>query len=154
MVSRAWRSTGPLRAAIHSPGDAALAARIAFFILRAPSELERVDVGSYLAGLRSARRPPSADRQSSQQRIVRLRNGVLALPRLWRRSNCYLRALVLYRFLDAASADVRLHMGIEERESAAHLHGHAWVSVDGEVVEGPEGVLLDSLREIPVDVRR
>ena len=153
-MSRAWRSTGPLRAAIQSPGDAALAARIALFILRAPSELERADVGSYLERLRRAKRPPSPDRESSQLRIVRLRNGVLALPRLWRRSNCYTRALVLYRFLDAASGDVRLHMGIEERESDAHLHGHAWVSVDGEVVEGPEGVLLERLREIPVDARR
>jgi hypothetical protein len=154
VVTRAWRSTAPLRAAIRTPGDAALALRIAFFALRAPRELERADVPSYLDTLRRAERPQSADRETSQRRIVRLRNGVLALPRLWRRNNCYLRALVLYRFLDAPDGDVRLHLGIEERESAEHLHGHAWVTVDGEVVEGPEGVLLERLREIPVDARR
>ena len=154
MVARAWRSTATLRAAVRSLGDAALAARIALFVVRAPHELERADLPSYLRALRRAQRPPSRDREASQQRVVRLRNGVLALPRLWRRNTCYVRALVLYRFLDAGDADVRLHLGVEERGRGEHLHGHAWVSVNGDVVEGPEGVLLERLQEIPVDARR
>jgi hypothetical protein len=143
-----------LRAAIRSLGDAALAARIGLFVVRAPRDLERADLRSYLRALRRAPRPPARNREASQQRIVRLRNGVLALPRLWRRNTCYVRALVLYRFLDAGDADVRLHLGVEERGFGEHLHGHAWVSVNGEVVEGPEGVLLERLQEIPVDARR
>jgi Transglutaminase-like superfamily len=154
VVRRWWRSTAALRAAVRGPADFVLAARIAAFVVAAPRELARADVASYLEDLRRAPRPHAGDRDASQQRVVRLRNGVLSLPWFWRRNNCYVRALVLCRFLDAGSGVVRIHIGIEQRETDAHLHGHAWVTVDAKLIEGPEGVLLERLREIPVHARR
>jgi hypothetical protein len=153
VMQRYWRATAGLRSAVRSPADAALAARIALFAITAPHHLERTDVESYLKRLRRQSRPRAIDVRGSRERIVRLRNGVLGMPWIWRRNTCYLRALVLYRFLDG-DGEPQLHVGVEEDRSTDRLHGHAWVSVGGEVIEGPDGVVLDRVREIPMYARR
>jgi hypothetical protein len=80
--------------------------------------------------------------------------AVLSLPRFWRMNTCYVRALIIYRFLPAADHDVLLHIGIEQRGEARELHGHAWLTLDDELLEAPDDVLLSSLREVPLDARR
>ena len=69
-------------------------------------------------------------------------------------NTCYVRALIIYRFLPATEHDVLLHIGIEQRGEQRELHGHAWLTLDDELLEAPDNVLLSSLREVPLDARR
>ena len=98
-----------------------------------------------LEGLRRSRWP-----RASQERVARLR-GWWLWKRFGDRNTCYVRALTMYRFLGAPQEQLQLHMGIEEL-AATHdrLHGHAWVSVGGTVIEGPEAALAGRVREIPL----
>ncbi len=149
MVKQLVRSANVLRKAIRTPGDVALTARIGFFILRAPRELARTNVPEFLERLRQASRPRARDLASGAERIKRLRGACLALPALWRRDSCYVRALTLYRFLDPGTRKVQVHFGVELPDPRMErLHGHAWVTVDHEMLEGPEAVAGGRIREI------
>ena len=97
--------------------------------------------------LRVGHRPAAADVVAARDRIARLRSAWLALPRLRRRNTCYVRALTLYRFLDAGGRDVGLHVGIE-RHQTDRLRGHAWITVDGQMLEGPPEVEAGSIVEV------
>ena len=91
---------------------------------------------------------------SGRRRIARLRRLVLRVPGLRARNTCYMRALTMYRFLDAGDATVRFHVGVEERDDpAVRLHGHAWVSVDGVVIEEGPLAVGRPMREVDVDPR-
>jgi hypothetical protein len=71
------------------------------------------------------------------------------------RDTCYLRAFTLYRFLEAGEAPVGIHFGIERpRQGGDRLRGHAWVTVDGQLLEGPEAVAAGAITEIPLEGRR
>ena len=73
-------------------------------------------------------------------------------PRLRRRNTCYVRAFTLYRFVDAGTRDVRIHFGVEPDRSD-RLRGHAWVTVDGEMLEGPPEVTTGSIVEVNLGAR-
>lgn len=141
-----------------SPRDVMLAVRIAWFVRRLPDALARRDVASFLQGLRkmnaSRRKGRRRDVRAEAGHIRRIAMAVLSLPRFWRMNTCYVRALVIYRFLPAADHDVLLHIGIEQRGERRELHGHAWLTLDDELLEAPDDVLLSSLREVPLDARR
>lgn len=142
-----------VRAAIRTPADALLLIEMAAFIARISGEARRSDVPSFFRRLARARRPKAATLERGFTRIVRLRGACLAMPRLWRRDTCYVRALTLYRFLDAGDSSVRVHFGVEEPSSKSErLRGHAWVSVDGRMLEGPDAVREQRIREVPLDV--
>lgn len=119
---------------------------IGWFILRAPDRMRRQDLRTFVRGLRAAKRP-----RGTHERVSRM-----ASYWFWRcfpsRNTCYMRAMTLYRFLDVSSDRVRLHLGIEHRESTHdRLHGHAWVSVDGRIIEGPPIAYEGRVREIALD---
>lgn len=66
-------------------------------------------------------------------------------------NTCYVRALTLYRFINAPNQQVGIHFGIEQRnDPKERLRGHAWVSIDGEVVEGPQDQITGKLIEMPI----
>ena len=86
---------------------------------------------------------------------MRLRTAWLRLPFLRARNTCYLRAFTLYRFLDAGDRRVGIHFGIQPpAQPGDRLRGHAWVTVDGLLLEGPEEVARGGILEIPVGGRR
>jgi hypothetical protein len=140
-----------------SPRDVVLAIRIALFVRRLPSDLARRDVTTFLDGLRRMKAAAGSERGDVRARarhIRRIAMAVLSLPRFWQWNTCYVRALVIYRFLAAADHDVVLHIGIEQRGAERALHGHAWLTLGDELLEAPDDVLLSSLREVPLDARR
>jgi hypothetical protein len=151
-VARAARMT--LGAAIkgaRSPSDLVLTIRIGLFVLRLPSELGKRDVTTFLRELRAAPRPSARDVDASVERIRRIAAAVLSLPRFWHWNTCYVRALILYRFVDARDREMQLHLGIEQRGPEERLHGHAWLTLAGEVLEAPAEGSLATLREVPLD---
>jgi hypothetical protein len=133
------------------PSDVLLAAQIALFIWRAPAHMRGQHLGAFLASLRSRPRPRARSVQESLERIQRLRGLCLWLPPLRSRNSCYIRALTLYRFLEAGEDKVTIHFGIEERDDPAErLRGHAWVELNGRLLEGPPEVIHSVLREVPL----
>jgi hypothetical protein len=154
-ASRMTAST--LRSVGLAPQDIVLAVRIAWFVNRLPGDLARRDVATFLRDLRrpnAARRNVGRDVYAEARHIRRIAMAVLSLPRYWQRNTCYVRALVIYHFLAATDHDVVLHLGIEQRGPERELHGHAWLTLDGALLEAPDDVLLSSLREVPLDARR
>jgi hypothetical protein len=144
------RLAGPRRRIGRARRDALLFVRIGWFIARAPAAMERDDLPAFIGRLRRGGRPAASDPWSGRWRIVRLRNVWL---RRWFRGHdtCYVRALVLYRFLDPGTHDIGFHVGIEPpRRTGDRLRGHAWVTCDGEVLEGPPELVTGAVREVPL----
>jgi hypothetical protein len=136
-----------LRFVLREPANAWLALNIGVFILSAHRRLARQSVPRFISGLRrnGIVRIPRAPRE----RIVRFRNWWLQKPALRKCDTCYVRAMTLYRFLDAPDCDLALHIGIETRENTnERLRGHAWISLGGELLEGPQAVAQGRIREI------
>lgn len=137
------------RRAFRHPADVVFGARIGWFIWRCPAGIERTDLAAFLAGLRRRPHPVSADVEASRRRVVELRDAWLRLRPLRAHNTCYVRAFTLYRFLDAPGHDVGIHFGVESRRRD-RLHGHAWVTVDGTLLEGPPEVDLATIVEVNV----
>jgi hypothetical protein len=149
MVRKLAQSAAVLWRAIRTPSDLALTIRIGVFIIRIPHELARTDLSTFLARLRNAPRPKAHNLTVGAERIKRLRGACLAMPALWRRDSCYVRALTLYRFLDPGTRKVEVHFGVELPDPRMRrLHGHAWVTADREILEGPDAVFAGRIREI------
>jgi len=126
---------------LRTPSDFIWIARIGWFVLRAPSDLERSHLTDFLGRMRQGPRPGASTHRGSVERIVRLRTPWLHLPWLRARDTCYVRALTVYRFVDAPGHDVQLKVGAEwfDRPGGV-LRGHAWVTIDDQTVEAPPGV--------------
>jgi hypothetical protein len=136
-----------LRLLVREPENAWLALHIGWFIIAARRKLARQTLPQFITGLRR----PGIFRipHASAERVVRFRNWWLSRPALQSCNTCYVRAMTLYRFLDAPDRELRLHMGIEMRESLdERLRGHAWISLRGKLVEGPEAVEQGRIYEI------
>lgn len=137
------------RTIVCQPGDLWLALRIGWFFWTAAGALERRDMPAFLDHLRSAPRSTTTDIRAGIERIVRLRQPWTRWSLLRNRNTCYTRALVLYRFLDPGPRPMRIHFGVEAgMDPDDRLHGHAWVTVDGEIIEAPEPVRQGRVREI------
>ncbi len=136
-----WGAALRLAHAYRSPADVYWSLRIGWFVIRLSGNVERTHLTDFLGGLRSAARPSAIDSRAGAQRIARLRQPWLRLPGLRGRDTCYVRALSMYRFLDAGAHDMQLRIGAEwfDRPGGA-LRGHAWVTLDRDVLEGPPGV--------------
>jgi hypothetical protein len=120
---------------------------MATFIASAPRLLADGDLRIVLKRLRTSGRVPRA----SYGRIRRMRAMCLRFAPLANRNTCYVRALTLYRYLDAPDEAIGIHFGIERRESThLRLHGHAWVTLDGHLLEGPQAVTDGRIHEIPL----
>ena len=145
---RKWAANGLLsgvRRTLQDPGDIALAGRIGFFLLLIARRLDKTPLGELLKEIDEHR----GATVRGVERIARLRQAWLASPFMSARNTCYVRAMTLYRFLDSGSQVKRIHFGVEPGVSATdRLHGHAWVTLDGELLEAPEPVLAGRVREL------
>ena len=147
------RAVGVIARALRSPADAWLLIRMGLFIAWLPANVRRSNVVGFFRELETAPRPKAQTIELSYNRVARLREACLSMPRLWRRNTCYIRAYTLLRFLDPGEHRVRVHFGVEQPQSKAErLRGHAWVSVDGLPFEAPEAVFQGRIHEVPIDV--
>jgi hypothetical protein len=145
-----------LNVVARSPRDFALALRIGWFVRHLPNDLAQRDVTTFLQWVRPSSPEPSRvpiDVRAESGHIRRIAMAVLSLPGFWRWNTCYVRALIIYRFLPPGPDNVTLHIGIEQRGPKRELHGHAWLTHNDELVEAPDDVLLSSLREVRLDAR-
>jgi hypothetical protein len=144
-----WSPIGLLQRArrlLHQPGDIVLTLRIGLFVWRLPHQLRRRALPRLLDDMRAARRPAAPDIASGMERIIRLRTPWLRRHRFGSHNTCYVRALSLYRFLDAGNQDFRIHFVVEPaRMPNERLRGHAWVTVDGRILEEPERLRAEGL---------
>ena len=132
---------------VRQPRHLLLALQVALFIASAPKILARRELGEFLQKLRNGPFLVSADRSS----VVRIRGFWLSLPMFRSHNTCYVRALTLYRFISAPHQRVGIHFGIEQRnDPEERLRGHAWVSIDGETVEGPQDQITGKLTEMRI----
>lgn len=147
-----WAAQGirnGLKRTFQEPGDLLLAARIGVFLWRIPRQLDRKPLDRVLGELSRESRDESADLEASAKRISRIRQAWLMSPLLRERNTCYIRALTLYRFLEAGSRSVRIHFGVEPGvHPDDRLRGHAWVTVNGDVLEAPEPLLSGQVHEL------
>lgn len=133
----------------HRPTDLVLAFRIGVFLWLLPRRLDRQPLDRLLRELASESRDGSSDLHADAQRISRLRQAWLASPLFRERNTCYIRALTLYRFLDDGRSSIRIHFGVEPgMNTEDRIHGHAWVTVNGDVFEAPEPLLSGRVREL------
>ena len=117
---------------------------VGHFILRAPARLARTELPVFLA--RIAAQPRNG---SNFPRIDRLTRRWLRLPLMRARDTCYLRSLVLFRFVDSNGSDLCLHFGVDEPgDTEERLHGHAWVSLNGQALNPPKTLTEGKLKEI------
>lgn len=118
---------------------------IGHFIMRAPRRMGRTALPAFLARL--ADQPRSGGEARRVQRIMR---RWLRVPGLRSRDTCYLRSLVLFRFLDPRGGELCLHFGVDEPSGAPgdRLHGHAWVSLDGRPLNPPQTLADGRIHEI------
>ena len=118
------------RACVRSPADAWLMARMAAWALCLPV-LKRVVPLPRLVQMMAA---PAATRPGPRDaeregRIVAI-SRLVSAPLVRADIGCLQRSLLAYRFLGAAGARPSLVVGM--RREAGQVHGHAWVTVDGE----------------------
>lgn len=139
-----------LRKSIRQFDDISLALKIGYFVLKLPRMVDRTDLPRLLTGLRRSARPSALGLSSNLEQICRLRQLWLCLPMLRARNTCYVRAMTLYRFLDSGQRGMRIHFAVElGRNPEDRLRGHAWVTVDGQVLE-ELSILEKHLREVYV----
>ena len=124
-----WSPIGMLQRArrlLHQPGDIVLTLRIGLFIWRLPHRLRCQPLPRLLDQLRAARRPGAPDITTGVERIIRLRTPWLRRHRFGSHNTCYVRALSLYRFLDAGNHDFRIYFVVEPAQTPNdRLRGHA-----------------------------
>src|ERR1700744_1408030 len=80
---------------------------VGHFLIRAPARLARNELPAFLARL--AVQPREG---SDFARVARLSRRWLRLFPLRSRDTCYLRSLVLFRFIDARGGDLCVHFGV------------------------------------------
>jgi len=116
---------------------------VGHFILRAPGRLGRTSLPAFLDRLAVQPR-----RGTEVAMVHRLCRRWLLLPGLHRWDTCYLRSLVLFRFVDPRGGDLSLHFGVDEPREGQRLRGHAWVCLRGEPLNPPPTMGEGRLREI------
>ncbi|MHB1796950.1 MAG: lasso peptide biosynthesis B2 protein [Vulcanimicrobiaceae bacterium] len=139
---------------IDEPADAWLAWRVGWFVYRAPGLVKGCPLPELIARLRADRAGESKRYRATLDKIDRIRGAWLRRPGLRDRDTCYVRALTLYRFLEVEDHRIGLHIGIEHRDDTRErLRGHAWVTLDGALLEGPDAVRDGRVRELPLGAR-
>jgi hypothetical protein len=119
------------RLLVRNPGDAALSARMALWVVL-------VSILARLMPLPQAHRVVAARvrgarRHSSNVAAARLAQAidrVLRLDLFLFKRSCWRRALVLHRFLALHGIESRINFGLKKGGGA--LHGHAWLERDGQ----------------------
>ena len=149
LSERGWAADGILKGVsktVRHPGDIVMALRIGAFINAMPRRLERYPLDALLKEV-DLKKSGRSTRDVS--RISRIRQAWLASPLFRNRNTCYVRAFTLYRFLDAGSSSMAIHFGVEPGvEEGDRLRGHAWVTLNGELLEAPEPVIAGRVKEL------
>jgi hypothetical protein len=127
-----------------------LALRIGFFLWRAPARLRRTSLPALLESLQHSRTARLGGPQGSRSQVARFRGRWLRQLGFRDRNTCYMRALTLFRFLDPQDGELSIHFGVEEGPASDRLRGHAWVSLDGRILEMPDPVAAGRVREVYV----
>ena len=144
-----WSPIGMLQRArrlLRQPSDIILTLRIGLFIWRLPHQLRRHPLPRLLDAVRAGSRPDASDIATGIERIIRLRTPWLVQHRFGSHNTCYVRALSLYRFLDAGDHDFRIHFVVEPARSPDdRIRGHAWVTVDNQILEEPGRLRAEGL---------
>ncbi|MEN8106976.1 MAG: lasso peptide biosynthesis protein [Pseudomonadota bacterium] len=144
-----WSPIGMLQRArrlLRQPGDIILTLRIGLFIWRLPHRLRRHPLPGLLDAVRAGSRPDAPDIATGMERIIRLRTPWLVHHRFGSHNTCYVRALSLYRFLDAGDRDFRIHFVVEPARSPdERIRGHAWITVDNQILEEPGRLRTEGL---------
>ena len=151
-----WGFVVRLGDTVRAASDVPWLLRTGWFLLRLPNDVERSHLDAFLTTIEHAPRPRAADPAKGAERVARLRWPWLRIPGLRSRDTCYVRALTLYRFLDPGDHEVALQMGVEwfDRPGGV-LRGHAWVTLDGGVLEGPpQADAHDRLQLVELRARR
>jgi hypothetical protein len=124
---RRWRRW---TAVVQRPEDLRFALQLGWFLWRAPAGMQASHLAELLDQTARLPRPAALSPQASLERIERLSRPWLRLPWLRASNTCYLRALLLYRFLDPGDLPMQIVYAVEpDRTPGARLRGHAWVSV-------------------------
>ena len=117
---------------------------VGYFILRAPVQLARSELPLFLA--RVAAQPRE---DADFVRVARISRRWLRQPGLRGRNTCYLRSLVLFRFVNPRGRDLCLHFGVDEPTATDHRqHGHSWITLDGVPWNAPSTMAEGRLHEI------
>jgi hypothetical protein len=152
VLTRRWAEDGiwsGIRRTLRDPGDVDLAIRIGLFITLLPRKLASRPLDSLLAEISRTSRARIIHSDDAVARIARIRQAWLASPMLRSSNTCYVRAITTFRFLDARQHKMRIHVGVEPGVSATdRLRGHAWVTVDGCLLEAPDPVIAGRVREL------
>lgn len=139
-----------LRRRLHRPGDVILSLHIGLFIWLLPRRLRKQSLPRLLDTIRTAPRPAATDIATDVEQIIRLRTPWLRRHRFGSHNTCYVRALCLYRFLDPGEHNMRIHLVVEPpRAPGERMRGHAWVTVDNQIIEEPQRLMDEGLtREV------
>jgi hypothetical protein len=133
LVSRLQRRWRRLSALLLHPDDLHFALQLGWFLWRAPSGMQASHLAELLDQMARLPRPAAPSPHAGLERILRLSGPWLRLPWLRARNTCYLRALLLYRFLDPGDQPMQIVYAVEpDPTPGARLRGHAWVSVGGQ----------------------
>jgi len=128
---------------IARPRDAALRARMAFWVLvisvtaRTTSLPRAQRIAAMGAGSRSGARP-----SWTPDELGAAIDGVLAMELFVFRPSCWKRAMVLQRFLALNGVESRVHFGVR-RTAEGGVDGHAWLEHQGRrLLERDAGVYV------------
>lgn len=121
------------------PADLPLTLRVGWFLQRLPRRMASVSLPAFLSTLGT---PGSRDDglHEAVARVARIRQAWLNRPAFASRDTCYARALTLYHFLPAPRGSLCFRVGVERGARGERLHGHAWVTHHGELLEAPDAV--------------
>jgi hypothetical protein len=137
---------GVIRVLTH-PHDLWLLLHIGASIVLTPGWVARADLRNPRSLRTSALKLPLP--RADGEQIEWIRSWWLRRAPLRRFNTCYVRAIVLYRFLRGDDDAIQLHFGIETREQLhERLRGHAWVTLNGVALEAPPPVQEGRIREI------
>ncbi|WP_164084925.1 lasso peptide biosynthesis protein [Pseudazoarcus pumilus] len=139
-----------MRRNFHQPSDVWWFLHIGLFLWTVPRQLKAMSLPEFLERQSGGMRPAACtnDIESGVERIGRLQGVWLRRSFFRSRNTCYLRAVTLFRFLDAGDRHKRIHFAVEPEPRDGRRRGHAWISVDGRPLGVPDGVKADTLREI------
>ena len=76
-------------------------------------------------------------RNVQPERLIRIIRNRLNNPRNMRRRACLREGLMLFYFLKLAGAPAVIHIGLHPPDERPRLHGHCWVSLNGQAVSEP-----------------
>jgi len=117
---------------------------VGHFIVRFPRRMARMDLPVFLSRIAAE---PRGD--ADLKRVSKIYRRWLRQPGFRAYNTCYVRSLLLFRFVNPQGRDLCLHFGVDEPTATdTRPHGHAWVSLDGVPWNAPGSMAEGRLREI------